>query len=119
VVEDDADMATVICDFLDATGGFRVEHVEDAAAALEVYRRQSYDLLIVDDLMPGMDGIQLLAALRESGGNTPAILMSGDPTIADTIKSGDTAFLAKPFSMSRLLEETAKSLRAPSSGRAG
>ena len=113
MVEDNADIATIICDFLDAKGGFRADHVEDAAAALEVCRRQPYDLLIVDHLIPGMDGIQLLATLRKSYGNTPAIMMSGNPSIADSIESGVTAFLAKPFSLSRLLEEATKVLRAP------
>jgi len=111
VVEDNADIATLICDFLDAKGGFRADRVEDAAAALEICQRQPYDLLIVDQFMPGMDGIQLLAALRKSGGNTPAIMISGDPSVGDSIENGATAFLAKPFSLSRLLEEATKVMR--------
>jgi DNA-binding response OmpR family regulator len=112
-VEDNPDMGMLICDFLDATGGFRADHVEDAPAALNICQRQPYDLLIVDHRIPGMGGIQLLAALRKSYGNTPAIMMSGDPTIADSIETGGTAFLAKPFQMSQLLEEATNALRAP------
>jgi DNA-binding response OmpR family regulator len=112
VVEDNPDIATLICDFLDAKGGFRADHVENAAAALEICRRHPYNLLIVDQFMPGMDGIHLLAALRKSGGSTPAILMSGDPTIADSIETDVTAFLAKPFQMSQLLEEATRVMRA-------
>jgi CheY-like chemotaxis protein len=106
-------MAMLICEFLDAEGDIRADHVADAPAALEICQRHPYDLLIVDHLIPGMDGIQLLAALRDSYGNTPAILMSGNPAIADSVEGRGTAFLAKPFQMSRLVEETTKALRAP------
>ncbi len=114
VVEDNPDMGMLICDFLDATGDFRADHVADAPAALNVCQRHPYDLLIVDHRIPGMGGIQLLAALRKSYGNTPAIMMSGDPAIADSIETGATAFLAKPFRMSQLLDEATKALRVPS-----
>ncbi len=113
VVDDNAEIASLISDFLEATGGFRVEHTEDPAAALEVFQRQPYDLLIVDRFLPGMDGLELLAALRKSRGNTPAILISGDPTVGEGLEGGDTAFLAKPFQLSRLLEEATKIMRGP------
>jgi DNA-binding NtrC family response regulator len=61
-----------------------------------------------------MDGIQLLAALRESTRQTPALMISGDPTVGDAIQTGATAFLAKPFKMSRLLDEARKVMTAPS-----
>jgi DNA-binding response OmpR family regulator len=118
VVEDNPDIAMLICAFLEAEGGFRADHAEDAPAALEICRRHPYDLLIVDHFIPGMDGIQLLAALRESYGNTPAIIMSGNPAIADSVEGRGTAFLAKPFQMSRLVEEATKTLRATTGGRA-
>jgi two-component system OmpR family response regulator len=114
VVEDDADMAAIICDFLAANGGVRADHAQDATAALDICQRRTYDLLIVDHRIRGMDGIELLATIRRSRCNTPAIMISGDPAVADSVEAGGTAFLAKPFQMSRLLEEATKVLRAPS-----
>ncbi len=111
VVEDNTDIATLICDFLGAAGGFRTERVENAEAALEICQREAYDLLIVDHLMPGMDGIEFLGVLREAHGTIPAIMISGNPTIADSVENKTTAFLAKPFSLSRLLEQATKLLR--------
>ncbi len=111
VVDRDADMAMVICDFLNGTGRFRVDCVEDAGAALKAWERQPYDLLIADYVMRGMNGAELISALRQLKGRVPAIMMSGNPNDTEALESGAAAFLAKPFPMSRLLDEATRILR--------
>jgi CheY-like chemotaxis protein len=106
VVDDDTDLAAVICDFLNGTGLFRAEHVGDGEAALEAWESGFYDLVIVDYAMPGMDGLQLISALHGSRDiPVPAIIMSGKPVGDVALRSGAAAFLEKPFPMSRLLDE--------------
>jgi CheY-like chemotaxis protein len=106
VVDDDTDLAVVICDFLNATGRFRAEHVGHGEAALEAWESEYYDLVIVDYAMPGMDGLQLISALHGSRDiPVPAIMMSGQPVAEVALRSGAAAFLAKPFPMTRLLDE--------------
>jgi CheY-like chemotaxis protein len=112
VVDDNPDIAMLICSFLESTGDFQAQHIDNPNAALEACQQQPCDLLIVDHFMAGMDGTELLAALRKSNRNIPAIMISGNPGVADYIETSNTAFLAKPFSMNRLLEEATKIMRS-------
>ncbi len=106
VVDDDLDLAAVICDVLNGMRRFRAEHVGDGNAALAACQSQIYDVLILDYELPGMDGLQLLSVLQRSGDfSMPVIMMSGVPVGEVVLRSGAAAFLAKPFPMSRLLEE--------------
>ena len=63
--------------FLEGTGEFTVRTVESGGEALDLLGRASFDAIISDYQMPGMDGIELLKAVRKTSGNIPFILFTG------------------------------------------
>jgi DNA-binding response OmpR family regulator len=112
VVDDDTTLAELICEFL-TMGGFRAEHVGDGEAALVVWKTARADLLIVDYSMPGMNGLELITALRRLNGPPGrAIMISGNPVREEALNHGVQTFIAKPFPMQRLLAEVARVLSA-------
>jgi DNA-binding response OmpR family regulator len=117
VVDDDTVEASFICDLLNATAHFRAEHVGDGDSAFEAWQREHHDLLIVDYVVPGMDGLELLSVLQQLNGHpVPAIMVSCKPLGEVALRSGAAAFLAKPFSMDRLLDEVPKVLGMTAGG---
>ena len=108
VVDDDTPLAGLICEVLHTAGGLRAELADDGESALQAWRKGHFDLLIVDNAMPGMNGLELLDALRQlNGAKVPAIMISGNPVEDEALRQGVSAFLSKPFPMKRLLEEVA------------
>jgi CheY-like chemotaxis protein len=57
--------------------GFAVQAVNDSARALEIFREHPFELVVTDFKMPGMNGIELIAALRDLAPSLPVILLSG------------------------------------------
>jgi DNA-binding NtrC family response regulator len=79
---------------------YEVLTAKDAASALEIFRKTPADLAVIDLRLPGMNGIDLLIALREIKPGLPAILMSAysDESLVARARSGVAlAFLPKPF----------------------
>jgi CheY-like chemotaxis protein len=70
--------------------------LEDGAAALHFAKSMPHDLLITDNQMPRIDGMDLIVRLRKEGYRTPIILASGDPG-EDFCRQHDVHYLAKPF----------------------
>lgn len=90
---------------------FKVDAVIDANAALAMSRKTSYDMIVLDHMMPEMSGTVLARRMREEGIKAPIILLSAnlsDETRVDSLKQGVTEFLAKPIYIplfQRVLEE--------------
>ena len=87
---------------------FQVESVGDGTAALEAARRRRPDVIVSDVMMPGLDGFQLLAALRaeEATRPIPVILLSaraGEEARIDGLHAGADDYLVKPFSARELV----------------
>ena len=106
VADDNADMRDYLSRLLSAR--FQVEVVGDGTAALEAVRRRPPDVIISDVMMPGLDGFQLLAALRadEAVRTTPFILLSaraGEEARIDGLHAGADDYLVKPFSARELI----------------
>jgi DNA-binding response OmpR family regulator len=117
LVDDDPSLVETLEDLLSAEG-YRVEGFSDPAAALARLRRGDRpDLLILDCIMPGLTGTELLAALKESGIEIPALLMTAlaDPSFC--VHPGDAEVIHKPFVLEDLLLEMEALLR-PRSGAA-
>jgi len=106
IVDDDP----FVCDSLSAlleAHGFTVATYTAGAALLADERRRHFGCLIVDQHMPGMDGLGILAALRREAIAVPSILVTGrlDPSIADRAERlGAIGVLEKPFPVARLIE---------------
>jgi two-component system OmpR family response regulator len=105
VVEDNPDMGRYLEQGL-REQGFAVDLVTDGDRGLEYASTGVYDLLILDRMLPGRDGLDLLVRLRSGEVRTPAIFLSAMGTVGDRVRgldSGGDDYLVKPFSFAELL----------------
>ena len=92
-----------------AERGFMVDVVSDGAAALHALQTTHYDLLITDNNMPNLTGVELVMGLRSAGSPIPVILASGTlPTDCTwPAEQSPIAMLSKPYGTARLVEAVA------------
>jgi two-component system OmpR family response regulator len=105
LVEDDAKIASFIQKGLKSSG-YAVDHAADGNEGLDMALSVSYDTLIVDIMLPGLDGLALIEELRREKINTPVIILSARDSIDDRVKglqTGGDDYLTKPFAFSELL----------------
>ena len=105
VVDDDDNLQNLISAAL-TRAGYDVLSAHDAFEGLEVLKSRSPDVVLLDIMMPGMDGIQMLARLREHDKNLRVIMMTAMTTPRAAIgamREQACDFLAKPFDMDELL----------------
>lgn len=109
VAEDDPMIAEMILDVL-TDEGYSVAHARDGKHALECLGRESFDLLIVDLMMPRMDGRGVQAALADNPATAtlPVILMSATSNLLATDRTNFAGVLAKPFHLDALSELVAR-----------
>ena len=103
--EDELGLSMAVSEILKMEG-FEVTAVMDGLAADEVLQKEHFDIAILDIMMPGMDGIQVLTKLREKGIDSPVLLLTAKSDIDDRITgldSGADDYLTKPFAMGELL----------------
>ncbi len=105
IIEDDEATAAYIRKGLTEAG-----HTADVAAngddGLALAAGEEYQALIVDRMLPNRDGLSLISALRESGGQTPALILSALGEVNDRVeglRAGGDDYLTKPFAFSELL----------------
>ena len=118
VVEDDRTTADFIVKSL--TGeGFVVDHAADGRDGLFHATDGSYDAIVLDRMMPGMDGMAVLAALRAAKVATPVIILSSLGAVdarVEGLTSGANDYLTKPFAFSELLARLKLLIAKPSGG---
>ncbi len=105
VVEDDTEVADYIRKAL-VESGHTVDVANDGEAGLSQARASGYDVLIVDRMLPKLDGLALIATLREAGSKTPVLILSALSAVDDRVKglkTGGDDYLPKPFAFSELL----------------
>lgn len=105
LVVDDDPVVLASCRRILAAEGYEVTCSSSVGDALEVLGRQEFDLLLVDVIMPELDGIQLIGRVRRSQAQTPILAMSGYPTpetVSSGMSVGATHFIAKPFTPQEL-----------------
>lgn len=105
LVEDDAKIASFIKKGLKSSG-YAVDHAADGNEGLHMALSVPYDTLIVDIMLPGLDGLALIEELRREKINTPVIILSARDSIDDRVKglqTGGDDYLTKPFAFSELL----------------
>ena len=105
VIEDDKKTASfIVKGFKEA--GFAVDHAPDSHDGFHMITLNNYDALIVDIMLPGMDGLSLIEAIRKKQISTPAIILSAKRSVEEKVKGlqkGGDDYLTKPFSFSELL----------------
>jgi two-component system, OmpR family, response regulator len=105
VIEDDAETAEQIVDFL-ATRGYQVDLAVNGNDGLRLGRSAAYAVMIIDRMLPGMDGIAIIQKLREMAVVTPAMIVSALGEVDDRVRglrAGGDDYLVKPFAFSELL----------------
>lgn len=115
VAEDDHETGDYISKAL--TGeGHAVDHVGDGREALTQATLQDYDLFIIDRMMPGLDGLSLLKAIRAARIKAPAIFLTalgGINDKVDGLSAGADDYIVKPFAMAELSARIAAISRRP------
>lgn len=119
IVEDDLTISDFICKGF-REQGYVVDHVVDGRDALMMAQEQHYDAAVVDLMLPGMDGLQLIQTLRREGSRLPILILSAKHTVDDRVKgleTGSDDYLVKPFSFVELQARVQALLRRqPQSG---
>lgn len=104
VVEDDAGFRALLQEAL-MLNYEDITVCESAEDALEILNDHDYDIILSDIMMPGMSGIDFIKELRDSGKNTPVVVISGQSdlsTIQESIHSGVNDYIVKPLKVSEL-----------------
>ena len=105
VVEDDGKAAGYLANAL-RESGHNAELASDGPTGYELARAGDYDVLIVDRMLPGRDGLSLIDGLRQEGVRTPVLILSALGGVDDRVKglrAGGDDYLAKPYAFSELL----------------
>ncbi|MEE4660462.1 MAG: response regulator transcription factor [Halieaceae bacterium] len=104
LVEDDKSVAKYICDGL-RSAGVQVNWADDGDAGLACARRGHYDVMVVDRMLPGIDGLSLVRTLRAEGNGTPILILSALGEVDDRVgglQAGADDYLGKPFAFAEL-----------------
>ncbi|MBC7581872.1 response regulator transcription factor [Aeromicrobium sp.] len=115
VVEDDPKIAAAVKKGLELKG-FAVDAVHDGNTGLSYAVDSDYDLVVLDRMLPGIDGIELCKRVREQGVHTPILMLTARGTIGDKVEglnSGADDYLVKPFSFDELNARVKALLRRP------
>lgn len=113
LVEDEPTIRTAVRDAL-RSQGYDVDDTVDGAEGLRRARMGGYDLLVLDLMLPGLDGLEVCRTLRREGNRTPIIVLTargGEDDRVRGLQVGADDYVAKPFSVRELLARVAAQLR--------
>jgi len=118
IVEDDINITKMLEAAL-AIGGYTFDSCDDGNEAVQQIRRDKYDLVLLDVMLPGMDGFAVLDTIRSLGCNTPVIFLTALGSVADKVKGlrgGAEDYIVKPFEAMELLARIEVVLRRAGKG---
>jgi two-component system copper resistance phosphate regulon response regulator CusR len=113
VVEDEKRIADFLCRGLQGAG-YAVDAAPTGAAALDLFHTANYDLVILDLMLPDMDGLQVLEKIRNRKAGPPVLILSARGALDDRVKGleqGADDYLVKPFAFVELLARVRALLR--------
>ncbi len=101
LIEDNRDLARNLFDFFEAKG-YTMDLAGDGISGLHLAASNPYDALVLDLMLPGMDGLTLCERLREAGKQTPVLMLTARDSLEDKIaglEAGADDYVVKPFAM--------------------
>jgi two-component system, OmpR family, response regulator len=113
LAEDDAEIAARVGNGL-REAGYEVQHHADGAAALAAAQAGPFDLMVIDRMLPQLEGLAIIAALRAQSVSTPVLVLSALGTVdhrVEGLKAGGDDYLVKPFALAELLARVEALLR--------
>jgi two-component system OmpR family response regulator len=119
LIEDDKETADEVRAEL-AGHGFEVDWAANGIEGLDKARAGEAEALVVDRMLPGMDGLTIIEALRKEGMRTPVLVLSALGAVDDRVRglrAGGDDYLTKPFAMVELIARIEALLRRPSESR--
>ncbi|MDY0001105.1 MAG: response regulator [Polyangia bacterium] len=106
VVDDDKDVCEYLEDFL-VHDGYKVRSINDPTTALEELKNSEYHVVILDLMMPKLNGIDLLSQIRRVDGDVAVVILTGYPSLESataSIEHDVSAYIKKPFSIDEFRE---------------
>jgi len=119
IIEDDQQIASFVTKGL-KQAGFAVDHVSDGEEGLQMAELNPYDVMVIDIMLPGLDGFSVIESLRSKGNTIPILVLSARGSLDDKLKgfqSGSDDYLTKPFSFSELQARLQALLRRTTRGQ--
>ncbi|RFP64414.1 DNA-binding response regulator [Hymenobacter lapidiphilus] len=113
LLEDELPLARVVRESLEREG-FRVHHAPNGVLGLAAFRREPFDVCVVDIMLPQLDGLSFVAELRRSHPLVPVLFLTAKVQPADVVRGfgvGGNDYLKKPFSLEELLVRLRELLR--------
>jgi len=113
IVEDETGLVTTLRDRL-RKQGYSVTVARDGISGLDLATRESFDLILLDLMLPGQSGLTVCEKLRKTGSSTPILMLTARRQTKDKVtglKAGGDDYLTKPFQMSELLARIEALLR--------
>ena len=113
IVDDEKSIRTTLAEFV-KEDGHEVAVAEDAFSALEDVRREPFDIVVTDIILPRMSGVELLREIHDVYPGIQVIMLTGEPTVetaAEAVRSGAFDYLAKPVSQNAIKRVVANAAR--------
>ena len=107
IVDDEEDLISTLAERLELRG-FEVEAITDGSKALKRVNEGDFDVLVLDVKMPGIDGLELMAQIKEKHPDLPVIMFTGHGSMASARKGiirGATDYLMKPVDIENLIKK--------------
>jgi DNA-binding response OmpR family regulator len=105
VIEDHHDIAAMVCEHLEHSG-YEVDYAADGITGLHLAVTEEFDAIVLDLMLPGMDGMDICRRFRnEAGKNTPILMLTARDTLEDKVAGLDAGaddYLVKPFELEEL-----------------
>src|SRR6202795_4849870 len=105
LVEDDPELSAEIADFL-VTEGYQIDQALTGDEGLRLGRRSPYAVMLIDRMLPGLDGLSVIQRLRNEGNDAPALIIIALGEVDEPLRglrAGGDDYLVKPFSFVELL----------------
>ncbi|MCR8634704.1 MULTISPECIES: response regulator transcription factor [Paenibacillus] len=113
VIEDEPTLARLLSYNL-SQDGYETKVVDHGSDGLQIALQQSFDLIILDIMLPGINGFEILSKLRQKGNKTPVIILTArnaEEEVVQGLKYGADDYITKPFGVAELLARVSAVLR--------